>query len=179
MFRAERSRASRIHCGRRPAQRCRGRIPDLAAGRRTAEVAWSSKANQDYAQFSARLAQLGDRWTLPGTNFHASPRVPWTVARPDRSMGSARRVAAEHRHGARAGAEPSTLTVTIDWGDGAAPTPGQLTWPGRPTTPRQRRLPASGQHVLPPPGRLYSTAAGSRTERFRRGGVHRPGGRLP
>jgi hexosaminidase len=94
----------------------------------TAEVAWSPKPNQDYAQFSARLAQLGDRWTLQGTNFHASPRVPWTVAAAGtdqlvRQVGQTLNVGTV----LAPGAEPSTLTATIDWGDGTAPTPAELT----------------------------------------------------
>lgn len=94
----------------------------------TAEVAWSSKANQDYAQFSARLAQLGDRWTLQGTNFHASPRVPWTVD----VVGADQWV----KHAGQTltvgtvvapGTGLNTLSVTIDWGDGTAPTPADVT----------------------------------------------------
>jgi hexosaminidase len=94
----------------------------------TAEVAWSPKASQDYAQFSARLAQLGDRWTLQGTNFHASPRVPWTVdvAAADqwvRHAGQALTVGTVLAPGAGL----NTLSVTIDWGDGTTPTPAELT----------------------------------------------------
>jgi len=69
-----------------------------------------------------------DRWTLQGTNFHASPRVPWTVD----AAGTNQWI----RHAGQTlsvgtvlapGAEPNTLAVTIDWGDGSAPTPAELT----------------------------------------------------
>jgi hexosaminidase len=114
----------------------------------TAEVAWSPKANQDYAQFSARLAQLGDRWTLQGTNFHASPRVPWTVAaagtdqlvwRDDATLDVGTVLAP--------GAAPNTVSVTIDWGDGTPPTPAELT-PTRPAdnTHVNGAYRVSGQH---------------------------------
>ena len=44
-----------------------------------AEIGWTPQTRRDLDDFRTRLATLGGRLTLQGTNFYASPRAPWTV----------------------------------------------------------------------------------------------------
>ncbi|MFB9573673.1 family 20 glycosylhydrolase [Streptomyces yanii] len=49
------------------------------------ETGWTPKAQKDVADFASRLAQLGPRLTVAGTNFYESPGARWaaTVAGTD------------------------------------------------------------------------------------------------
>ncbi|MGI5214436.1 beta-N-acetylhexosaminidase [Plantactinospora sp. CA-290183] len=49
-----------------------------------AELGWSPASTHDWADFRARLAGHGPRWTLAGITFHRSPEVPWPAATPAR-----------------------------------------------------------------------------------------------
>jgi hexosaminidase len=96
----------------------------------TAEVGWSPKTNLDQAQFSARLAMLGDRWTLQGTNFYPSPLTRWHVAAAgiDQTTGGRGGPTSLHLGTVLApGSSLATTSVKIDWGDGTAPSYGDVT----------------------------------------------------
>ena len=116
----------------------------------TAEIAWSPQANLDGPKFSARLAMLGDRWTLQGTNFYPSPRVPWRIAADGIDLDYRTGDSATRHVGTvlAPGATPDVLTAQVDWGDGTPPSTAEL------TTAR----PSDGTHV----NGAYEVSAGHR-----------------
>jgi hexosaminidase len=84
-----------------------------------AEIGWTPQAARDVADFGARLAAIGGRLTVQGTNFYASPKASWTVdARGEnqtvrRSEPLDGQVA---RFTAPAAGSANTVTVQIDDG---------------------------------------------------------------
>jgi hexosaminidase len=49
-------------------------LPRLPA---IAEVAWSQRANRDWAGFRTRLAAHAAHWDAMGAAYHRSPAIPW------------------------------------------------------------------------------------------------------
>jgi hexosaminidase len=113
------------------------------------ETGWSRAEHKDIADFSARLAQQGPRWTAAGTNFYESPSARWsaTTAGTDAAV----------RHGHRA-AHPIGLVAapgTTLSADGT-----QILTPGTPLTATAtcagRALPVTFTQTRPRDG-LHST----------------------
>jgi hexosaminidase len=99
-----------------------------------AEVGWTPQAARDHADFLPRLAAQGPRMTLTGTNFHPTPEVPWRL---DLAASPDVRAVAGTVNGTLAslsapGIPATSITVSIDWGDGTT-SPGTVT--GTPATP--------------------------------------------
>ena len=87
-----------------------------------AEVGWTPQAARSYAEFLPRVATQGARLTLAGTNFYPTPMVPWRLDLAVAPHLSTQSVADD---GALAslsapGVPASSITVTVDWGDGTA-----------------------------------------------------------
>ena len=85
-----------------------------------AEVGWTPQAGRTYADFLPRLAAQGPRLTLAGTNFYPTPMVSWRLdlaASPDLST-HAGTVDGTLASLSAPGVPASSLTVTVDWGDG-------------------------------------------------------------
>ncbi|HEX4687090.1 MAG TPA: beta-N-acetylhexosaminidase [Nocardioides sp.] len=99
-----------------------------------AEVGWTPQASRDRADFLPRLAAQGPRLALAGTNFHPSPEVPWGL---DLAGSPDVRAVAGSVDGTVAslsapGIPVTSITVSIDWGDGTT-SPGTVS--GTPSTP--------------------------------------------
>jgi hexosaminidase len=96
----------------------------------TAEIGWSPRASLNEPEFSARLAMLGDRWTLEGTNFDPDPRVPWQIAAAgiDHTFPITATTKTVHLGTVLApGTSLDDVTVKINWGDGATPADADVT----------------------------------------------------
>ena len=94
-----------------------------------AEIGWSPKfdsvtaPDRTLASFETRLVSRGAAWQIAGTNFYASPQVPWRVDLSATDMIEN----STHFDGLLAtasvpGATLASLTATIDWGDGNSST---------------------------------------------------------
>ncbi|HEY2042066.1 MAG TPA: family 20 glycosylhydrolase [Jatrophihabitans sp.] len=90
----------------------------------TAEIGWTPQAKRDVTNFAMRLAAIGARLTVQATNFYASPGVKWTVDTEAPDVTIAKRTTPLSGVIARftaPGADPSTATARINYGDGTVP----------------------------------------------------------
>jgi len=88
------------------------------------EVGWTPQASRSYTDFLPRLAAQGARLTLSGTYFYPTPVTPWRL---DLAGSPNVRAVAGDVNGTLAalsapGIAASSVTVTIDWGDGTTST---------------------------------------------------------
>ncbi|MEU7985258.1 family 20 glycosylhydrolase [Streptosporangium canum] len=133
----------------------------------TAEVGWTPQARRDYGDFKTRLAKVGGRLTVQGTNFFPTADVAWLTD----VLGTPATVDSGEPAGATwtvtaPGAAPADLTATIAWSDGVRE---NVTL----TTPRQASIPdmrindaftATSGRAFAQPGRYTGTLS-----------VHAPG----
>jgi hexosaminidase len=89
-----------------------------------AEVGWTPQAERTsgYSDFLTRLAPQGARLTLAGTNFYPTPEVAWQL---DLAAAAQVPVINGQVSGAVAslsapGIAASSITVSINWGDGSS-----------------------------------------------------------
>ncbi|WP_194949892.1 family 20 glycosylhydrolase, partial [Actinomyces trachealis] len=112
-----------------------------------AEIGWSEQADRNVDDFVGRLAAQGARWNFENSNFYDSPQVTWgfdlagtagltlatgaeatvpvgVLAAPGTKTdgGSISVDSVNDADGASASAVPAGSKVTINWGDGSAPT---------------------------------------------------------
>ncbi|MGW5188084.1 family 20 glycosylhydrolase [Kribbella sp. NPDC004138] len=90
--------------------------PRIAA---TAEVGWTPQALRDYGDFTGRLAKLGGRLTVNGTNFFPTADVAWTIAARGNDRTTTVGTPATVEWVVTAPGETSTgLVTTVKWSDG-------------------------------------------------------------
>ncbi|SDD34563.1 family 20 glycosylhydrolase [Auraticoccus monumenti] len=85
------------------------------------EKAWSpAEATQDVTPLLARMGHQGARWMFAGTRFWVDPEVDWAGEAAGRvlTLDRTRSVAGVVADVAVPGADPGTLSATIEWGDG-------------------------------------------------------------
>ncbi|HYH35635.1 MAG TPA: family 20 glycosylhydrolase, partial [Nocardioides sp.] len=93
------------------------------------EKAWSpAESTVDAGPMLGRMQKQGARWLFGGTRFYVDPEVAWEPAAAGTVMTQDSRasVSGDVAHLAIPGAAPSSLTATIDWGDGTSST-GEVT----------------------------------------------------
>ncbi|MFD7160573.1 family 20 glycosylhydrolase [Kribbella sp. NPDC059898] len=90
--------------------------PRIAA---TAEVGWTPQNLRNYGDFTTRLAKLGGRLTLSGTNFFPTADVPWTIAAHGNDLTTPAGTPATVEWIVTAPGETTAgLTATVTWNDG-------------------------------------------------------------
>ena len=131
-----------------------------------AEVGWSPKVERSatspaYQDFLTRLAAQGARLTLAGTNFYPTPEVPWRLdiaaAQPAVSGGQ---VAGPVASLAAPGFPASSITTSIEWGDGTS-TAGAVTGVAATPTTVNGLYTISGTHAYQHPGDFMVTITAS------------------
>ncbi len=89
-----------------------------------AEVGWTPQAERTsgYSDFLTRLAPQGARLTLAGTNFYPTPEVPWRldVAAAAQIPVINGQVSGPVASLSAPGIAASSITATINWGDGTS-----------------------------------------------------------
>ncbi|MDR1294713.1 MAG: family 20 glycosylhydrolase [Bifidobacteriaceae bacterium] len=128
-----------------------------------AEKGWSPKAStQDYAAYQARLDEQGARWSYQGVNFGTIPETKWGVDGSGAVVGLAADLKADGlalAGLAAPGVDYTTVTATIDWGDGSALSPATVS--GSDYLPASRRgrslITAAADHTYSQPGAYNGT----------------------
>ncbi len=131
-----------------------------------AEVGWSPKVERTatspaYEDFLTRLATQGARLTLAGTNFYPTPEVPWRLdiaaAQPSGSGGQFSGPLASL---SAPGFAASSITTSIDWGDGTS-TAGMVTGIAATSTTVNGLYTISGTHAYTHAGEFRVTITAS------------------
>jgi hexosaminidase len=119
-----------------------------------AEMGWTPQAARNVTDFGDRLAAVGGRLTVQGTNFYPSPKAAWTVdaTAGDRSVRRSDDLAGPvARFTAPAVTDAGSVRVSIEYGDGTAAVPGSVRQP-RPSS----NLNAPGVFEVVGPSHVYA-----------------------
>jgi hexosaminidase len=128
-----------------------------------AEKAWSPKAlTQDHAAYQARLEQQGARWSYQGVNFGTIPETEWGVEASGAVVGFGTDLTVEGLELAglaAPGVDYTTVTATVDWGDGSPASPATVSGSNYLPASRSGRslVTAKAAHTYAQPGAYDGT----------------------